>query len=307
MISVIVPSRGNPLGLWATIHSCGIALTGLEHEFVLVTNGEELCATTKQILFYLEKTGTLVHKHDDAPMSPPAARAVGVAASKGDVFCFLDAHCLVAPDYFQRVNLWVTDREVDILHSTTVFHSGQGKHYHYKLKLDYNFWAEPSLFAQYEHKPYRIAAAGHGGFAVSRYAWDRMGGYGPESLLKGYGGEELIFDLKAWRMGIPVWLDPLLIHYHFAGDRGYSRHYTDEYYTNLLVSALVVGGESWMYRLVDSLINKQHIRSAPASDVPVLIELALQRGAEYAQHLDSVCKMSLDEVLTMFKEQDIPR
>lgn len=44
-LSIVIPSRGGPLGLWATVHSCISELEGLpgsvpfDYEFVIVTNG----------------------------------------------------------------------------------------------------------------------------------------------------------------------------------------------------------------------------------------------------------------------------
>lgn len=308
LLSIIIPSRGGPLGLWATIHSCISELEGLpgsepyNYEFVVVTNGE-MCDNVRSTLGHLDRYGRLTHVHSDSPLSAHVARRMGVEAAKGDVLCFFDNHCLVGRGYFDRAVYDTQERGLGIVHSATVYHSGQGKNYHYNLQLGYRFWGEANLMAGDSCRPYRIAAGGHGGFVVRREVWDRVGGYGPDHLLKGYAGEELIFDLKAWRMGEEVWLDPKMVHYHFAGERGYSRHHTDEYYINLLTCALVIGGEKWLEKVYDSFCNGQHMRAASESKLTwyEMYEEAWIRGADYSRHLDAVCGRSLDELLRYFE------
>ena len=306
--SIIIPHRGNALGLWATIHSCEEDLLGLDfdYNYVIVTNGEKLDADALNTIHYLESSKRLLaHVHSDVALSPPAARQRGASVADGNLLCFFDNHCLVGKRYFERVVADFEGRPLDMLHSTTKFYSSQGAHYHYTLKLDYNFWAESSQFPQKEFTMYPLAAGGHGGFVVRKTAWDEVGGYGPEELLQGYGGEELLFDLKMWRLGKTNHIDPRLIHYHYAGNRGYSRHYTDEYYLNLLTSANVIGGEQWLYRLFDSFLNGKHLRLNPGASMYELMETAYNRSATYAKRLDAKSVRTLDESLVYFKEQRI--
>jgi hypothetical protein len=309
-LSIIIPHRGNALGLWATIHSCDIDLakSKLSYNYVIVTNGEKLSADSKGTLRQLEKSGLLLkHIHHEQPLTPPAARQVGSEVADGELLFFFDNHCLVAPGYFDRAKA-VFERmpAVDMLHSTTCFYSNDGLHYHYKLKLDYNFWAESSKIAQDEVRPYRIAAGGHGGFAIRKSVWDEVGGYGPDNLFDGYGGEELAFDLKLWLLGKEVYLDPKMIHYHYTGFRGYSRHYTDDYYRNLLASAHVVGGEKWLYRVFESFIKPgQHLRIGPKKNMYDLLIEAYERSAEYAHELRSKSVRSLDELLLKFRLESV--
>jgi hypothetical protein len=306
-LTIIVPHRGNPLGVWATCHSCEEDLegTGIDYNFVVVTNGEELNAEETQCLWYLEKSGKLLkHIHSDEPLSPPVARQRGAEVADGDLLLFFDNHCLVGKRYFERV---VADFErfgCDMLHSSTRFYAGDFTHYQYRLLLDYNFWGD-SAFEPDDYKPYRIAAGGHGGFVVRRDVWNEVGGYGPEDLLKGYGGEELLFDLKMWRLGHNNYIDPKLIHWHYTGNRGYSRHYTDEYYVNMMVTAHVIGGEKWLYRLYDSFTNRGHIRIRPKKLMYELLEEAYHRSAQYAKELDSKALYSLDELLVKFREEQV--
>jgi hypothetical protein len=302
MISIVIPHRGNSLGLWSTVHSCEAEFTRrpLEREYVIVSNGEKIGRDVDHWLKPLVDSGKAKHIHHDEAVSPPKAREEGVAAASGElVFCF-DNHCIVAPDYFARSIIDFDHYRVDCLHSSTRYHTSNGTDYHYRLRLPFNFWAESVQVPESDYKPYECAAAGHGGFAVRKSVWQAVGGYGPEHLLKGYAGEELIFDLKLWRLGYKVHIDPQVVHYHFAGNRGYARHYGDDYYTNLLTCAFVIGGESWLYKVYESfsgLNGRQHIRIGKGRMFDLMVD-AYDRGKEYAEHLDSIAKYTLDTLLT---------
>lgn len=301
--SIIIPHRGDGIGLWATIHSCEddlkFSTKKYDYNYVIVTNGE-LGTEVKQTLDALEKSGRLLaHKHFDQPITPPLARTIGVELSDSEILFFFDNHCLVSRHYFDRAMIDMQNPEIDMLHSTTIFYNGQSPQYHYKLKLKYNFWAESAAFPTNPMKPYKIGAGGHGGFVIRKSTWNEIGGYGPSDLFKGYGGEEMAFDLKLWRLGKTVWLDPLLIHYHYNGNRGYPRHFSNEYYTNLLVSALVIGGPKWFNIVFESFITGSHMQIKSSCPKPMydLGEIAYKRGIEYSKELDKIAKFTLDELL----------
>lgn len=305
-LSIIIPHRGNPLGLWATVHSCQADLerAGKDYNFVIVTNGEKVSLETESTIKFLKDEGRLKeHLHFDEPVAPPAARQRGAAVADGRLLCFFDNHCLVGRQYFERAILDFERGDIDSLHSTTVFYNGQGRHYHYRLKLKYNFWGESVMIPYHEFKPYHCAAGGHGGFIVKRSVWEEVGGYGPEELLQGYGGEELMFDLKLWRWGKKVAIDPKVVHYHYTGDRGYSRHYTDEYYVNLMVSAMVVGGQKWLDVVHDSLATPgRHLRLRARKNIFDLYQEAYNRAAQYSHDVDAKSVMDLDELLKWFRQ-----
>ena len=313
-LSIIIPHRGNGLGLWATIHSCesNLMRSGLDYNFVVVTNGEKkLPQDTYATVEQLKKTGRLLsHIHSEEPITPPVARQRGASAADGELLFFFDNHCLLEKQYFERAVMDYEKHGYGLLHSATVFHTGDGVHYHYRLTLDNNFWASSIKYLDNEYLPYQCAAGGHGGIVVPKKVWDDVGGYGPESLFKGYGGEELIFDLKLWMYGYKVMLDPRLIHYHYAGTRGYSRHFTDDYYVNLMVSAHVIGGEKWLYKVFHSFCDptKSHLRLSGSSQRPwydLLIE-AYERSAQYAHEVAVRRDKDLDTLLAWFRANLIP-
>src|SRR5579859_5557675 len=162
-ISIIIPHRGNSLGLWATLHSCyeDLKHSDITYNFVIVTNGEKLTAETKKGLAFIEEAGKLKqHLHCDEPLTPPVARQRGAQIADGRLLCFFDNHCLVARDYFKRVVYDFERRYMDVLHSVTNYTMGWPVDYHYRLKLDYNFWAESARVPNNNSLPYKISAAG---------------------------------------------------------------------------------------------------------------------------------------------------
>lgn len=320
--SIIIPHRGDAGLLWATIHSCYEDLLGVDgqpshpFEFVVVSNGEPRddakLTDTSQLFKFMSFTQVnvpLKRVHSDDPLSPPVARMRGAAAADGDLLFFFDNHCLPGKRYFDRAVAQMQTGKMDMLHSSTKFWCSQEAHYHYRLRLEYNFWGDTGHIPQDAYRPYQLAMGGHGGFVVKKSVWDDVGGYGPENLLDGYGGEEPLFDLKMWRLGKNNWIDPKLIHWHYPGSRPYARHFSDPYYTNMLSAALVIGGEDWLWKVFNSFLTKSHLRCVQTSTKTKwqILENAYERSIAYAKELDSKSVRSLDECLRYFVENQVAR
>ncbi len=313
MISIIIPHRGNDLGLWATVTSCENELinSGIEVEYIFITNGDkELNSDAKSVIEHIRLAGKLkYHEHFEQGINPPDARQLGSNYASGDYLFFFDNHCIVTKDYFKRALLDFEKYDIDLLHSTTQYYVDDPKCYHYRLKLNFNFWGAASATPKEAMKPYRIAVGGHGGFAVKRSSWEEVGGYGPKGLFDGYGGEEVYCDLKFWLLGKSVWLDPLILHYHYAGTRGYKRHYYDEYFVNMLGSANLIGGEKWLNTVFESFCDgSKHTRFSTGPELTDMFDLyvkAQERTEEYAKEISSKSNKTLDELLVWFREQNI--
>jgi Glycosyl transferase family 2 len=301
------------MGLWATIHSCEIELlgSGFDYEYVIVVNGETngvrqrkgdiLGLDLDRVMHYLHKSKKLGHLIvKQGALSPPSARQLGSEKANGKLFFFLDNHCLVAKDYFRR-SVHDFDRYgMDMLHSATRFHSDDITCYEYQLRLKKNFWADAAVTPKDEFRPYRIAAGGHGGFAVRADVWREVGGYW--TGFNGYGGEEMYFDLKMAMLGKTNWIDPLVIHYHYAGQRPYARHYTDDFYRNMMMSANIIGGEEWLYKVYSSFKENYPRQKTPHFDL--MID-ASDRTTAHRDWLADKRLRTLDEQLDLFSTEDI--
>jgi len=306
-ISIIIPHRGNALGLWATIHSCAedLKYSKLTYEFIVVTNGSELSVDQKGLFqFTSSKVGNI---HIVDPLSPPDARSTGAEVAEGSALFFFDDHCLVSRDYFRRALLTLDKGGIDVLHGATKFYTDDPAQHHYCLRLDYNFWGSPSPLPVDAAKPYKVAMAGHGAFVMPRESWDKFGGYGPLGLLKGYGGEESLLDFKVWLSGGQVWLDPKLVHYHSPCGKTYQRHFTDDYYKNILKVANVIGGDKWVCKLFDSFVDSSHVRVQSGKSWFDLLVEAQTESAQYADELSTRFVEPLDIFLMSCGERLIAR
>ncbi len=304
---IVLAHRGPWMGLWATIASCEMALKNkpFSYSYIIVANGDkELASDMYKGLDFLrtdKKIGRLIITPH--PMSPPSARQYGTYSGAGKYLFFFDNHCLVEPDYFERALTKMNEYGIEMLHSTTKFHPGAPPMYSYKMSLATNFWvSEPYFTAHNKREPYRVAMGGHGGFAVSRKLWEEVGGYW--TGFSGYGGEEPYFDLKLWLLGKEVWLDPKMIHHHFPGERGYARHYTDDFYRNMLMCANIIGGEEWVWKLYDSFNRSSKSRGKEMYEI--LMD-AIPASQQHAQQLAAKRVRTLDEQLEWFTANNIPQ
>jgi hypothetical protein len=216
---------------------------------------------------------------------------------------FFDNHCLVKPGYFAQAHRSMESLNMDMLHSTTRYYLDSEFCYEYKLepRITQNFWGE-AVAKPHSMQPYRIAVGGHGGFFVRRSVWEEVGGYGPLCLFEGYGGEEMYFDLKMWLLGKNNWIDPNVIHYHWNGIRPYARHFSPEYYKNMMMCAYIIGGASWALKVYSSFLKESKSSKISLFD---LFEESQQRGEGEKQILDAKRTQSLDELLVWFKQHGV--
>jgi glycosyltransferase involved in cell wall biosynthesis len=303
--SIVIPYRGNPMGLWATIETSELNMRGtdLTREYIIVSNGQKETADTWNYAKLLEKHKLLAHySHRDEPMSPPSARQLGVKYATGTYLCFFDSHCIPLPDYFKRAKLDFEKWDIDALHSVARYGIMEYPHYHYLLRLKRSFWGSESAVPQHPFLPYRVAMAGHGGFFAKASTFREIGGYWDGFI--GYAGEEPYFDLKMALLDKKNWMDPRLEHIHYVGERGYPRHYTENYCLNLLMAANIIGGEKWMYTVQENLSKSTKAGFGNVRLYDIMME-ADERSAEHARWMASVRKRTLDEQFNVFVAESI--
>lgn len=315
-ISIVIAHRGDPMGLWSSIHSCIEELkhTDYSYEFCICVNGEAeriksekhkagtiLCPDTHAVLHFLSKSNLLGYlKIIQSSVSPPTARQYASEKASGKYLFFFDNHVLVARNYFSEA-INTLENEADLVHSKTTFFTGEDDTYEYELLLNTTFWATASLKPKQE-TAYPIAVAGHGGFAVKTTVWRDVGGY--PDVFRGYAGEELTLDLKLWMQGYQVWINPQMVHYHWAGKRAYARHFTADYYRNLLMSANIVGGYKYLMRVYLHII-KNFPELTSTSFFNILTE-AYYASDGYRIELHKRAIRTLDEQLDYFDDHRIP-
>jgi hypothetical protein len=179
--------------------------------------------------------------------------------------------------------------------------------YGYKLQLHTDFWGKSEAIPEHEYKPFKVAAAGHGGLIVKKDVFDALGGYYLSSSFKGYSGEELTFDLGAWMQGTEVWIDPQVEHRHYAAaTRGYSRHHSEDFYRNLFSCAWILAGDTAENYVYDMLKHfKRSSKPFLQKDLYEILTEAQERSKPYTAWLKSRRIRNLEEQLRFFLENGV--
>lgn len=298
--------------LWATINSLEFELqeAKLDFEFSIVSNGDKQSVDLKQTIGELKRTTDyLVHfEHTDEPLTPQAARTRAFQNSTGKYVFFADNHILVCPGFFKRLmHDWELASDADILHSATQYYPKDLVLYGYKLQLKRDFWGTAESIPYYSHKPFPIAAGGHGGVGVKRSSFEKYGGYHLSSSFVGYAGEELSTDLSVWLQGGKVYMSPLSIHRHWAAaTRGYSRHHSSDFYKNLFSCAYILAdrtAEEYTYPMLKHF--KKQAKPYQSKSMLSLMWDAKERSQPYTEWLRARRNKTLEELLHWFLTNEI--
>lgn len=299
-ISICIPARGSEIGLWSTMESCQYALdgAGLKHEFLLAVNEPQISQDFRRIGAGDPSIAHFGHVPDYR--APAQMRQLLMAKAKGKYIFLLDSHCQVNRDYFRHAVDAFEKHAADVMHSAYRYWRSEtvglgGMHYEYQLNVHGQFWSLPTYRTpRDENDAYECASSGFGGVAMRRSTWQEVGGFCP--ALNALGGtSEYCTDLTMWRLGKKVMLHPRMVHSHWAGARGYERHYNVPWFESWTVTGLVLGG--------DSLRREWCGELSRCPNAPRSMELGSEREAaalKYADWLNVKSVRTLDEALRHF-------
>ena len=303
-IDIIIAHRGEWQHLWFSVQSCTMALEHCpaQFKFIIVDNGrgsEPLPAVAREVLDDFANAGRLDLLIVPEPLSPPSARNLGAGRGSGDLLFFFDNHVLPAPNYFSRAIEQMTEKNIDLLHSSWRYGAGDLR-YHYRLGQ--SFWVPPESHTPIDrNEPYRCAASGHGGFILRRSVWKRLHGYWGGFVE--WGGEEVYLDLKMWLTGHEVWIDPKLVHAHLPGARSYPRSESPNFVLNTLMTANILGGPELARETFKAL---RRIPTNVCFDMSAILRVALERSAAHAQELQATFVRSYSQQLEWFAANKVP-
>jgi hypothetical protein len=315
-VDIVVPNLVSEptAGLDLTVSSIEVALqnSGLDYRYFIVNNGNPLSGEERnrfnRCMDYLKSTGRVGQIfHIPEPMSPPAARNLGVAAGDGEViFCF-DNHIKVYEGFFNHVLNTLQETGCASVHGKMLSRY-DAAYYHYKLTLEKNFWGSNWNIPHGDGAtPYRIAHGNHGAFAVRRSVWEAVGGYWDG--FEGYGAEEPEFNLKLALLDHASYLNPLATHWHHFAKRSYSQGGVCPR-MNFICAANIIGGERWAEKVKNGLLNwdlhnqNRHKELLPSAYDQILAE-AMVKSAPAAQWLAAHRKRTLDEQLELWKREGV--
>jgi hypothetical protein len=303
LLSIVIPVRGRENELWFTLQ--GILHAGFQDRVeVIVVDNEPSQAVRDVCDYFARPMLRYIEAGEIKGVNYP--RSVGAKAAKGAWLMMLDSHVLMAPGSFDiildRINSGCYPPRA-LVHCGVSF-GGPEVWGSYRLTLDTNFWGTwHHLVRADAHLPYPIAATGNWCFMTRLSDWHRCGGL--NEAFRGYGGDEIYLQLKYWRSGGQVLLDPLLKGCHWSGPRAYSTAST-ELIVNTAIAGRVVVGEAFASRFLESLVSCYRDRGVDAAvareSVRQGIALAEQSG-ELA--LATQWPLTFDEVLSRWKQHQI--
>ena len=308
---IAIAYRGDPMGLWVAINSIEFELkkTKLNWAFSIFSNGEKLHTDAKQTLLMLRNNTKYLDywEHSEESFTPQMARTKAIENSDSEFIFCCDSHVLVCPDFFLRLMHDWEKTDADVLHSCTQYYSEDIICYGYKLQLKSDFWGTSETIVRNEYKPFKVAAAGHGGVGFKRSSYNKYGGYYLSSSFVGYAGEELTYDLGVWLQGGTVWISPQALHRHWASiTRGYARHHSEDFYRNLFSCAFILAdetAENYVYKMSDHF--KKFSRPFMKSRMFDLISEARMRSKPAREWLRNKRLRPLEEQLKYFDENEI--
>ena len=312
MISFIIPSYEEWPRINFTISSLILNMAKLddcydtntdEYEIIVVSDGKVHRDFRKWVNSKRVKAHnvTLIERPlNIRPRSAAIARTIGANASQGDVLWLIDGHVLLLDESIPTTLKLLDDGDAEVIHQP---HTSGGinheRYYSYNLTLETDFWGTSNKhFASLE--PYHIAASAHHTLCMKKKDFVMVGGYNPN--FDGYGGEEVYFDLKCWMMGLRVMINTYGHSIHIDGPHKYKGRSWD-LSRNLFLGAYVLGGESWLKRLEDRFLRE---RLAWQEETKIAIDSARTHGEEERLWIEENAKMTLEELLEFFLDNDIP-
>jgi hypothetical protein len=73
----------------------------------------------------------------------------------------------------------------------------------------------------------------------------------------------------------------------------------------MMITAHIIGGEKWLYKTYESFTSKGHLRLNAKRNMYDLLQEAVSRSKEYASEVDRKSVLSLDELLSKFRAEQI--
>ncbi len=316
-LSIIIPCRAENFSvLMMTLQSiqeeCIAATQHLGDgtwECIVVFNSKEGESTEAEDCFKkcnLRKYGNFryiaINKQSSA-----IARSIGIFKAIGRYVYIGDSHIIVGRDCFKylmetHAKLTACRVPVGILHSALGWMSGV--HHKdlcdcYSPKITAKFWGDYSKSGIKE--PHPICMKGTAFLMLRDYTMD-IGLWNIN--FKSYGGSEAYINLKTWRFGYEVWVEPKSYIWHLACKRGYS-WYNDEFIFNNMLAAYTIGGDKWLAIVFNNYMydfEKKHsnlVLAQYTEGLKIMYNTVKEVGKEDKDFINSRSKHTLDELMAI--------
>lgn len=257
MISVIVPYVAEYPQVIFTIRSIHENLAGrADHEIIAVDNYcQEVEAQgfppdrgTDMVKSMAENVDWLKYIQYDEKLSHWNAKRVGIAEAKGDILCFIDAHCIVGRDaLFNACDYYAHNwQQLDgTLHLPLTYHILEDRRLKYKLRYDPKKFEVHYSFTPYEDSQLiEVPCMSTCGMIIHKDLYWQTGGWPKELGI--YGGGENFMNFTLSVLGKKKWIYPAKSAlYHHGEKRNYQFNWED-YTRNRSIATYLFGGVPWL-------------------------------------------------------------
>jgi hypothetical protein len=303
-LTIVIAVRNEASNLWFTLQGLGFQdLDGVE--IVVANNGGAQQAEVESVTKGFGAPAR--HILADSVASVNFPRSAGAEAAGGEWLLFLDAHVLLSPGAIGSLR----DRAreglyppLSLVHIPLLRNNRTGAMGHYRLTLEQDFWGKWGPPVRETDLPYRIAATGNYAMLTRRQDFEAARGFNPR--FAGYGGDEIYIQLKYWRLGGEVLLEPLVRGAHYSGPRSYQSTVV-EVVRNIGLAGRVVVGPDFLQRF-EAKISPHWAKYTGPEGVSAALRAGVRAAEESgeAAWLGETAKLSFDEVLDLWRREGVP-
>ena len=254
----------------------------------------------------LRKFGAFRYVRTNEPSSS-IARSAGVYEAIGDYVYIGDSHQIFGFNFFESlIRSYETIAEyhpIGILHSALGWMSGvpdKDLCDRYTPLLKAKFWGNWHRTNSLE--PHIICMKGTSFLMLRKYALE----IGLWNLnFKPYGGNEPYLNLKVWRLGQEVWVDPRIYVWHLAYKRNYCWN-NDILWFNTLLAAYTIGGNEWLemhYQRYCTYIKQTHKEPTVSRYLVNLQHIkadVVEKGKSDMEWINTNAKYTLNELMNIY-------
>lgn len=283
-LSIIIPYCNEFPQVYFTICNlrCELEQSDIDWEIIAIANKNTDAGYERVSKIPDKRINSLKY---DTKLSHWCAKNEGIKAATGNIFFFIDSHCIVAKNALINMYNFYTEH-LEELHGTLhmpilYMNEKSGRELEYKLQAnitdkkiegDLNNKNTPHnlhySFTRYKHVVpfHRVSCMSTCGMMISRKLLINELNMWPDILDIYGGGENFInFSLAVMGYHINVFHRPNCLH-HYADKRGYSWTY-DSWVKNRIAAAYIYGGESWAHTFALNVRGRKEVLEKMYLDV----------------------------------------
>lgn len=304
MLSIIVPFVGEYPQVVFTIRSIAEDLIGrADFEIIAVDNW---CSEVRRQGFKRDRGSEMIRQmsalhgwlqYVEYPdkLSHWGAKRRGISIAKGDIYAFIDAHCMVGRDILYKAYSYYRSEWEKLngtLHLPLTYHILERKRLQYSLTYKPKSSELHYTFSSYAPTPdtspvFEVPCMSSCGMLIHKKFYEGFGGL--PDLLGIYGGGENFINFVLSIQGKKKHIfksDTAL--YHHGEKRNYAFNAFD-YTRNRAIASYLFGGFDWMENYLRSL------KSVPSSWYSSISSQVLQACGKQKGFIDQTKKMDIED------------